>query len=51
VSTGSLPYRATLTAAVGAAAAVRDGSALPDAVDYHDLQAQLAAFSGEAPDG
>ncbi len=49
VSTGSLPYRVTLTAAVGAAAAVRDGSPLPDAVDYHDLQAQLAAFSGEAP--
>jgi 2-methylisocitrate lyase-like PEP mutase family enzyme len=49
VSTGSLPYRATLAAAVGAAAAVRDGSPLPDAIGYHDLQAQLAAFADEAP--
>jgi 2-methylisocitrate lyase-like PEP mutase family enzyme len=49
VSTGSLPYRATLAAAVGAAAAVHDGSPLPDAIGYHDLQAQLAAFADEAP--
>ncbi|WP_088288475.1 isocitrate lyase/phosphoenolpyruvate mutase family protein [Kineosporia sp. A_224] len=39
VSTGSLPYRAALRAAVDAARAVRDGSALPPAVPYADVQA------------
>ncbi|WP_143447936.1 isocitrate lyase/phosphoenolpyruvate mutase family protein [Kineosporia sp. R_H_3] len=39
VSTGSLPYRAALRAAVDAACAVRDGAAPPRAVPYADVQA------------
>ena len=38
VSTGSLPYRAALHAAVSAAIAVRDGSALPGALPYDEVQ-------------
>jgi 2-methylisocitrate lyase-like PEP mutase family enzyme len=45
VSTGSLPYRAALTAAVAAANAVRDGEPLPDAVGYHPLQDALTAYA------
>ena len=45
VSTGSLPYRAALHAAVGAARAVRDGGALPAATPYPDLQARLAGYA------
>lgn len=46
VSTGSLPYRAALHAAAEVAAAVRDGNrALPGAVAYPDLQAQLRNIS------
>jgi len=48
VSTGSLPYRAALTAAVRSAEAVRDGSPLPDAVPYVDLQRRLSAYPGDA---
>ncbi len=49
VSTGSLPYRAALEAAVRAAAAVRDGIEPPPAGTYSDLQARLVAFdSGSA---
>jgi 2-methylisocitrate lyase-like PEP mutase family enzyme len=44
VSTGSLPYRASLAAAVATAAAVRDGSGLPPSVSYPDLQARLMAY-------
>jgi 2-methylisocitrate lyase-like PEP mutase family enzyme len=43
VSTGSLPYRAALTAAVDAASAVREGAPLPSSVPYDDLQAGLRA--------
>ncbi|QIM20797.1 isocitrate lyase/phosphoenolpyruvate mutase family protein [Phycicoccus sp. HDW14] len=39
VSTGSLPYRAALRAAVLAATATRDGLALPEAVGYVQVQA------------
>lgn len=45
VSTGSLPYRAALTAAVAAADAVRAGGPLPAAIPYPDLQASLAAYA------
>jgi 2-methylisocitrate lyase-like PEP mutase family enzyme len=48
VSTGSLPYRAALAAAVHAAEAVRDGSPLPDAVSYADLQGRLSAYPRDA---
>jgi hypothetical protein len=45
VSTGSLPYRAALAAAVAAAEAVRDGRPLPESVPYPDLQALLTGFA------
>jgi 2-methylisocitrate lyase-like PEP mutase family enzyme len=38
VSTGSLPYRAALRAALDAVRAVREGKALPPAMPYADLQ-------------
>ncbi len=41
ISTGSLPYRAALHAAVQAATAVRDGTRPPVATPYPDLQARL----------
>jgi 2-methylisocitrate lyase-like PEP mutase family enzyme len=43
VSTGSLPYRAALEAAVRAAAAVRDGVEMPPAATYHALQERLTS--------
>ena len=46
VSTGSLPYRAALAAAVDAAAAVGEGTALPRSVSYAELQAGLTAYDG-----
>jgi 2-methylisocitrate lyase-like PEP mutase family enzyme len=46
VSTGSLPYRAALHAAVAAAQAVRDGRPAPGAVSYSDLQAKLVRYDG-----
>ena len=45
VSTGSLPYRAALAAAVDAAEAVREGSAPPRSVPYAELQARLSEFT------
>lgn len=51
VSTGSLPYRAAMDAAVEVAARVRDGRALPSATPYPRLQERLNAFQrmgGEA---
>jgi 2-methylisocitrate lyase-like PEP mutase family enzyme len=45
VSSGSLPYRAALSAAVEAAAAIGNGSAWPAAVGYGDLQAELSAYA------
>ncbi|MEU8493706.1 MULTISPECIES: hypothetical protein [Pseudonocardia] len=41
VSTGSLPYRAALHAALDVAAAVRDGSTPPPGLPYPELQAAL----------
>jgi 2-methylisocitrate lyase-like PEP mutase family enzyme len=44
VSTGSLPYRASIDAAAAVAVAVRDGRAVPDATPYDDLQARLVRY-------
>lgn len=48
VSTGSLPYRAAIHAAVGVAAAVRDGRAVPAATPYSELQARLIRYAQTA---
>jgi 2-methylisocitrate lyase-like PEP mutase family enzyme len=45
VSTGSLPYRAAIAAATGAAAAVRDGTDLPPAAAYPELQNRLEEWA------
>lgn len=45
ISTGSLPYRAAIHAAVEVAAAVRDGGTLPAATPYAELQARLVRYS------
>jgi 2-methylisocitrate lyase-like PEP mutase family enzyme len=50
VSTGSLPYRAAIHAAVQTAAAVRDGVQPPPAATYDELQGRLVANSA-ADDG
>lgn len=44
ISTGSLPYRAALHAAVQAATTVRDGGQPPAATPYPDLQARLVRY-------
>jgi len=44
VSTGSLPYRVAIDAAVEVAAAVRDGRAVPAATSYADSQQRLLDF-------
>jgi 2-methylisocitrate lyase-like PEP mutase family enzyme len=49
VSTGSLPYRASLSAAVAAAEAVRDGSPLPASIPYPEVQQLLTAYA-DPPD-
>jgi 2-methylisocitrate lyase-like PEP mutase family enzyme len=45
VSTGSLPYRAAIDAAVAAATAVRDGGQPPAATPYPEAQARLAKYA------
>jgi 2-methylisocitrate lyase-like PEP mutase family enzyme len=45
VSTGSLPYRAAMHAAIEVALAVRDGRAVPDAVPYPELQDRLIGYA------
>jgi 2-methylisocitrate lyase-like PEP mutase family enzyme len=45
VSTGSLPYRAAVSVAVASAAAVRDGTALPQSIPYGELQGLLTAYA------
>jgi 2-methylisocitrate lyase-like PEP mutase family enzyme len=45
VSTGSLPYRAAITAAVTVAENVRDGRPLPKATPYPQLQERLVRFA------
>jgi 2-methylisocitrate lyase-like PEP mutase family enzyme len=47
VSTGSLPYRAAIDAAVDVAAAVRDGREVPSATAYPEMQARLVRFAGD----
>ena len=44
VSSGSLPYRAALDAAVNIANCLRGGKEIPAATPYWDLQARLARF-------
>lgn len=44
VSTGSLPYRAAIDAAVHVATAVRDGEAPPTATSYADAQARIRRY-------
>lgn len=46
VSTGSLPYRAALAAAVEVARAVTGGRPVPGATPYSDLQARLVRYAG-----
>jgi 2-methylisocitrate lyase-like PEP mutase family enzyme len=45
VSTGSLPYRAALRAAVRVAIATRGGLPFPEAVAYPDMQEQLTRYA------
>jgi 2-methylisocitrate lyase-like PEP mutase family enzyme len=49
VSTGSLPYRAALHAAVEVADAVLHGRPLPAATPYPELQDRLARYGDDAP--
>lgn len=49
VSTGSLPYRAALHAAVAVADAVRGTGTVPPATPYPDLQARLADYAARLP--
>lgn len=44
VSTGSLPYRAAIDAAVEVAGSVRDGRAVPAATPYSEMQDRLLRF-------
>ena len=46
VSTGSLPYRAAIDAAVAVAAAVREGREPPPATPYPVMQERLVRFAG-----
>ncbi|MCS0603610.1 isocitrate lyase/phosphoenolpyruvate mutase family protein [Streptomyces sp. LP11] len=46
VSTGSLPYRAAIDAAVRAATDVRDGGTPPAATPYPEMQQRLVRFAG-----
>lgn len=45
VSSGSLPYRAAVDAAVNVATALREGAPVPAATPYWDMQASLVAFA------
>lgn len=45
VSSGSLPYRAAVDAAVNVATGLRDGRQAPAATSYWEMQSRLAAFS------
>jgi 2-methylisocitrate lyase-like PEP mutase family enzyme len=44
VSTGSLPYRRAIDAAVEVASCVRDGRSVPSATSYHEMQRRLLRF-------
>jgi 2-methylisocitrate lyase-like PEP mutase family enzyme len=45
VSSGSLPYRAAVDAAVNAVNALREGKPAPAATPYWEMQSRLASFS------
>lgn len=45
VSSGSLPYRAAVDAAVNSVVALREGKAAPPATSYWDMQSRLEEFS------
>mgnify|MGYP000167715273 CR=1 FL=1 len=45
VSSGSLPYRAAIDAAVNVANALRDGQPTPAATPYWEMQSRLVSFS------
>lgn len=47
VSTGSLPYRAAVDAAVEVATAARDGRTLPGATSYAQAQERLRRYEGD----
>jgi 2-methylisocitrate lyase-like PEP mutase family enzyme len=47
VSTGSLPYRAAVDAAVRVAEAVRDGAEVPTATPYPEAQARLEEYAAQ----
>jgi 2-methylisocitrate lyase-like PEP mutase family enzyme len=49
VSSGSLPYRASVDAAVNVVTALRDGTPVPAATPYWEMQARLVAFSQTSP--
>ena len=48
VSTGSLPYRAAMQAAIEVALAVRDSRPVPDAVPYPELQDRLVRYAARS---
>jgi 2-methylisocitrate lyase-like PEP mutase family enzyme len=48
VSTGSLPYRAAMRAALDAATSVRDGIAVPSATPYSELQDRLVRHARQS---
>ncbi|KRE78680.1 isocitrate lyase/PEP mutase family protein [Arthrobacter sp. Soil763] len=50
VSSGSLPYRAAVDAAVNVATALRDGRPAPGATSYWEMQARLVAFHQQPAD-
>ena len=45
VSSGSLPYRAAVDAAVNVANSLRDGKPVPAATPYWEMQSRLVSFS------
>ncbi|QDY91282.1 isocitrate lyase/phosphoenolpyruvate mutase family protein [Arthrobacter sp. UKPF54-2] len=49
VSSGSLPYRASVDAAVNAVTALREGKPAPQATSYWEMQSRLLAFSQRPP--
>jgi 2-methylisocitrate lyase-like PEP mutase family enzyme len=49
VSTGSLPYRAAITAALASTTAVHDGTPWPEAISYPGVQRLLTDHAGRRP--
>ena len=50
VSSGSLPYRAAVDAAVNVVNALRDGKQAPAATPYWEMQSRLVSFNQRPPD-